>query len=138
MNDAEALGQRLRETREARELTLEEAARQTRIRIRFLESLESGDYAGMTAVQAQGFLRNYARFLGQDFDLLLADVQGERGGRRRLRISTGRREESAESETNGSARPDMGAFTQSAMPRPAPLRRESTRASRARRRGLTD
>ncbi|NDJ76687.1 MAG: DUF4115 domain-containing protein [Chloroflexi bacterium] len=86
MTDAEVLGQRLREARESRELTLEEAARKTRIRARFLDAIERGDYADMSPVQAQGFLRNYARALGLDFELLLSELEAarNRGGLRRL------------------------------------------------------
>ena len=83
MNQAEALGQRLREVREAKELTLEQTEQATRIRARFLEALESGDYTGMMPVQAQGFLRNYARFLGLDLDLLLVELEVEKPRRRR-------------------------------------------------------
>src|SRR5690606_35054987 len=61
VSQAEILGQRLREAREAKELSLDETERATRIRARFLDALERGDYSMMTPVQAQGFLRNYAR-----------------------------------------------------------------------------
>jgi len=72
-----ALGQRLRDAREAKELSPEEVERATRIRARFIEQLERGDFSGMTPVQAQGFLRNYARFLGVDLDLLEAELGGQ-------------------------------------------------------------
>ena len=86
VSQAEILGQRLREAREAKELTLDETERATRIRARFLDALERGDYSAMTPVQAQGFLRNYARFLGLDLDLLLSEMGAEDdGGRRRHR-----------------------------------------------------
>lgn len=73
MSDAEKIGQRLREAREARELSIQETEQATRIRAKFIEALEAGDYSSMTLVQAQGFLRNYARFLGLDVELLLSD-----------------------------------------------------------------
>jgi cytoskeletal protein RodZ len=79
VSDAERLGQRLREAREARDLSLEEVERATRIRARFIEALEDGDYAIMSRVQAQGFLRNYARFLGLDIELLVEEIAGEKG-----------------------------------------------------------
>jgi transcriptional regulator with XRE-family HTH domain len=85
VSEAELIGERLREAREARELTLGETERATRIRARHLEALEQGDYSGMTPVQAQGFLRNYARFLGLDFDLLLAEIAEDKGRAWRLR-----------------------------------------------------
>ena len=71
MSDARALGQRLREAREAKELSLADVEQATRIRLKYVEALEQGDYTSMTPVQAQGFLRNYARFLGLDLELLL-------------------------------------------------------------------
>lgn len=77
VTDWQGLGARLRETREAKELTLDEVERATRIRARFLDALEHGEFAGMTSVQLQGFLRNYARFLGLDLELLFAEFDAE-------------------------------------------------------------
>ncbi|HLY27608.1 MAG TPA: RodZ domain-containing protein [Aggregatilineales bacterium] len=86
MSDAQHLGHELREAREARELTLEQAEEQTRIRIKFLDALEQGNYAALpTEVQARGFLRNYARFLGLDPDIILDKYEAARTGRRRRR-----------------------------------------------------
>ncbi len=67
----------MREAREAREMSLDQAERATRIRARFLDGIEHGDFSGMTNVQLQGFLRNYARFLGLDLDLLLAEFDAQ-------------------------------------------------------------
>lgn len=66
--DAQALGRYLRQTREAKELTLEDAEKALRIRQRVLESFELGDFniPDMSAVQIRGFIRNYARWLGLD------------------------------------------------------------------------
>jgi cytoskeletal protein RodZ len=83
--DPQALGQRLRDARVARDLTIEDVERAIRIRARFLDALEQGDYAPMTPVQVQGFLRNYARYLGLDFDLLVAELDSEGKGRGRRR-----------------------------------------------------
>lgn len=132
MSEAEILGQRLREAREARDLTLEEAASATRIRLRFLEALENGDYAEMTSVQAQGFLRNYARFLGMDLNLLVSEVQAEKGSRRWSKSRpAARHEDSSDSPSPAPVRPDVSAITRSAQPRPQPARRQ--RGPRARR-----
>ncbi len=59
------VGRLLREARESRGVELEEAADATRIRARFLELLEAGDFAAFPAgdVQIRGFLRIYARYL---------------------------------------------------------------------------
>jgi len=66
--DAQSLGQYLRQTREAKELTLEDAERMLHIRRRILESFELGDFniAEVSSVQIRGFMRNYSRFLGLD------------------------------------------------------------------------
>lgn len=85
MSDAEKIGQRLREAREAKELSIQETEQATRIRAKFIEALEAGDYSSMTMVQAQGFLRNYARFLGLDVELLLSDPDDVALFRRRSR-----------------------------------------------------
>lgn len=68
------LGRRLREAREAKGSSLEEAEAATRIRAHFLELLEAGDFAAFEGgdVQVRGFLRIYARYL----DLSPEDVLG--------------------------------------------------------------
>ncbi len=71
--EAERLGQQLQEARESRELTLEQVEQALRIRARYLAAFESGQYDDLPgAVQARGFLRNYARFLALDDDAVLA------------------------------------------------------------------
>ncbi|MFW6082933.1 MAG: helix-turn-helix domain-containing protein [Chloroflexota bacterium] len=59
------LGRRLREARQAKGVTLQEAEAATCIRAHFLESLEAGDFAafGGGDVQVRGFLSIYARYL---------------------------------------------------------------------------
>jgi len=71
--DSQALGRFLRQSREAKELTLEEAERALRIRQRILESFELGDFnlPELSAIQIRGFVRNYARFLGLEEDRIL-------------------------------------------------------------------
>jgi hypothetical protein len=68
--DAQALGRYLRESRETKEITLEEAEHALKIRRRILESFELGQFtfSDATIVQTRGFIRNYARFLGLDDD----------------------------------------------------------------------
>lgn len=68
------LGRRLREAREAKGSSLEDAEAATRIRADFLELLEAGDYEAFAGgeVQVRGFLRIYARYL----DLAPEDVLG--------------------------------------------------------------
>lgn len=72
----ESIGQRLKKAREARYLTLERASEDTRIRIVFLQALESDDYSVMpSAAQGRGFLRNYAEYLTLNIDEMIAEIQ---------------------------------------------------------------
>jgi cytoskeleton protein RodZ len=75
----ETLGEWLRRTREAKETAIEEAESDTRIRSRFLEALEAGDFAVFPGgeVQVRGFLRIYARYLGLSPDQVLAHYDKE-------------------------------------------------------------
>ena len=68
---AETIGQRLKKAREYRNLTLEKVADATHIRTVYLRALEADDFSAMPSpVQARGFLRNYAEYLGFDFEKL--------------------------------------------------------------------
>ncbi len=79
---AEGLGLWLRRAREVRNLTLEDAEKALRIRQRYLKSLEMGDYTALPGeIQARGFLRNYARYLGLPVDEALARYEAEAAGR---------------------------------------------------------
>jgi len=53
----------------------------TKIRGRFLMTLESGDYAGLpNDVYSRGFVQHYANYLGLDGAQMAADYVAERGG----------------------------------------------------------
>src|SRR5689334_12432049 len=70
------IGQRLKNAREERYLTLEKASEETRIRIAFLKALESDDYSVMpSAAQGRGFLRNYSEYLNIDIDEVISELQ---------------------------------------------------------------
>jgi hypothetical protein len=63
----QSLGRTLRQAREGRGLSLEQAEFETRIRAKFLVAMENGDLSNMPSrVQARGFLYNYAQYLGLD------------------------------------------------------------------------
>jgi len=75
----ETIGQRLKKTREYRHLTLEKAAEATRIRMQYLQALESDDFSAMLSpVQARGFLRNYAQYLELDLDQMVEELRAAR------------------------------------------------------------
>jgi hypothetical protein len=78
----ETLGVWLSQTREAMGSTLREVEAATRIRVRFLEMLEAGDFAALPGgdVQARGFLRIYARYLGLSLDEVWSRYEAEMRG----------------------------------------------------------
>jgi len=71
------IGEQLRQTREARGLSLEQAAQVTHVRIHYLKALESDlrDQLPSTA-QGRGFLRLYAGYLGLAVQPLLDQWEG--------------------------------------------------------------
>jgi cytoskeletal protein RodZ len=73
------LGTWLRQTREDRDESLGSAAQATRIRTRFLEDLEAGEFAALPGgeVQVRGFLRIYARHLALSPDEVLSRYESE-------------------------------------------------------------
>lgn len=88
--DTHSLGLYLRDARNARDLTLDDAVSALRIRRGILESFEQGDFnLDASPVQVKGFLRNYASFLGLDEELVIsyyeAATSPQRGRRRRRR-----------------------------------------------------
>lgn len=69
------IGAQLRAAREARELTLEDIERTTRIRAKYLQALEEENFDVLPGVvYVRGFLKSYARELGLDPEPLLAQV----------------------------------------------------------------
>jgi cytoskeletal protein RodZ len=91
----EGLGLWLRRTREARALTLEDAVQSLRIKRRYLQALEVGDYAALPGeIQTRGFLRNYARFLGLSSEEVVARYEAETEGRPFQPRSSPKQEES--------------------------------------------
>lgn len=70
----------LRQARQARRISLNQAALETRIRQSILEALEEGDYAALPPRPfLRGLLRNYAVYLNLDADAVLDDYDGETG-----------------------------------------------------------
>ena len=59
-------GDVLRYEREQKGLSIELAARQSRIKLAVLEAIESGETGEIPSVYLRGYIRNYARFLGVD------------------------------------------------------------------------
>lgn len=74
---SEFIGQQLRQARQQRRISLEQAAQATHIRLRYLEALETGQFSALpSAAQLRGFLRAYAQYLGMPEQPLLAELDG--------------------------------------------------------------
>jgi cytoskeleton protein RodZ len=73
----QSLGAWLAAAREAQGRSLADAEKATRIRRRFLEAIESGQWNQLPSeIVGRGFLRNYARFLGLDPDEAYGRLSG--------------------------------------------------------------
>jgi transcriptional regulator with XRE-family HTH domain len=71
------VGEQLRVAREAKGLTLEQVAAETRIPQRHLTAMEEGDFAKLPGrTYAVGFARTYAKAVGLDPDTVASDVRG--------------------------------------------------------------
>lgn len=86
------LGETLKAKREEQNLTLKEISDKTRIHIRYLQAIESGEFSRLPGeLYAKSFVRQYARALGFSVDEiaatldLLAYETGEQRNRRRRR-----------------------------------------------------
>lgn len=78
MPSRDGAGTILRKTREAKGLTLDQVASETRIPVRHLEVMEEGDFANLPArTYATGFARTYAKMLGLDAEEIVAKVREE-------------------------------------------------------------
>lgn len=74
----QGVGDRLREAREARQLTLAQVAGETRIPQRHLQTIEAGDFTALPArTYAISFAKNYARMVGLDQDEVADQVRAE-------------------------------------------------------------
>src|SRR5512138_2221941 len=72
----QTIGQPLKTEREEQGLTLEKVFEATRIRVQYLKALEADDLSAMPSpVQARGYLRNYAEYLGLDVERVLDELR---------------------------------------------------------------
>jgi cytoskeleton protein RodZ len=75
-----SVGPALRKVREGRDVTLEEAARDTRVRLEFLEAIEAEDFHLLLGdVHLRGCLRTYATYLRLSPDKVVAMYEAEVG-----------------------------------------------------------
>lgn len=77
------VGERLREAREAKSLSLEDVASSTRIPTRHLASLEASEWDNLpAATYSVGFAKNYASAVGLDKAEIAEQLRAEMGGSR--------------------------------------------------------
>jgi len=80
-------GERLRQTRESKGLTLSQAAIETRILQKWLIALEEGAFDRLPSdVVAKGFIRNYTRYLDLPVNEMLETYRRDRGMSGTIRI----------------------------------------------------
>src|SRR5512135_1067269 len=73
------IGSQLRAAREANGLTLEQAFKATRIKFSYLEAVEANQFDALPGpVQARGFVRSYANFLGLDGEHVASALDADR------------------------------------------------------------
>lgn len=72
--DIQALGQQFAQRRTERKLSLKEVETATSIRMSYLEAIEAGQMEKLISpVYAQGFVRQYAAYLGLDGDKMVTE-----------------------------------------------------------------
>lgn len=80
-----SLGEKLRQAREARGITISEVAEQTRISSLYLEGIEADDYRTLPGgIFNKGFVKSYAKYVGideqealQDYSRLIASQENQ-------------------------------------------------------------
>jgi len=86
-DDVVTVGQRLREAREAKGLSIEDIAASTRIPTRHLTSLENSEWDKLpAATYSVGFAKNYAGAVGLDRNEIGESLRTEMGGTRPVTI----------------------------------------------------
>ncbi|MBI1869954.1 MAG: helix-turn-helix domain-containing protein [Chlamydiae bacterium] len=76
----DALGQKLREAREGKGLSIEEVARMTKIPDKIIEAIEQSYYEELPApIYVKGFLKLYARYVGLEPNEVIQDYQRLQG-----------------------------------------------------------
>lgn len=88
------LGERLKRLRSDRRISLVEVSRNIKVQMKYLESLENGDYDSLPAdVYVRGFLKSFADFLGVDDKVLVRLYEKETGIRKNLEKGKDKKEE---------------------------------------------
>lgn len=71
-----SIGLKLKQARENKGITLQEASTKTKILPKYLEALENDDFAAMPSnLYAKGFLKTYSQFLGLSQDEMVLEME---------------------------------------------------------------
>jgi len=101
---SEKIGQELRETRQGLDISLEQAAEETHIRLHYLQALEDGDLSQLPSkAHVRGFLRAYAEYLGMASDSLLTNLDQLENPLQDIDIPTQAEPAREETKTTGNA-----------------------------------
>jgi cytoskeleton protein RodZ len=75
---AETIGKQLKRAREAKNLTIQKVVQATHIRAHYIEAIEADEFESLPSpIQARGFLRLYAEFLGHSLEESIARQRQE-------------------------------------------------------------
>lgn len=73
-NEMKSIGETFKQRRKEMNISLKEAENATSIRMSYLQSIEEGDVSKLISpVYAQGFVKQYAGFLGMDGDKIVKE-----------------------------------------------------------------
>jgi len=80
ISQVKTVGYRLKKARQREGLTLEQAEDQTKVRIKYLQAIESDNWKIFpNKIYVLGFIRRYARFVGYDEEKILEEFKQEFG-----------------------------------------------------------
>ncbi len=75
------LADELREQREKSQLSLQQLATKTRIDLKFLESIEQGNFAFLPELYVKAFIKQYAKTVGLDENLIMKKYEAAKEGK---------------------------------------------------------
>jgi cytoskeletal protein RodZ len=75
------LSQELKEARSRSGISLQQLASKTRIDLRFIESMEDGNFSFLPDLYVKSFLKEYVRFVGLDEKLILKKYEAAKQGK---------------------------------------------------------
>ncbi len=75
------LSDELREQREKSNISLQQLANKTRIDLKFLEAIEQGNFGFLPELYVKAFIKQYAKTVGLDEDLIIKKYEAAKEGR---------------------------------------------------------